>query len=188
MGEVSHYSKTRIDASILNNDKYVGVDNLLQNKQGKVPSNYTPQKGNLTAYKSDDILIGNIRPYLKKIWKATNDGGTNGDVLVIRINNDNRNSLNADYLYHLLSSDNFFEYDVKNAKGTKMPRGDKSIVMKYKIPIPQMDEQKRIVAVLDKFDRLVHDINEGLPAEIDARKKQYEYYRNKLLTFKEVNA
>lgn len=62
------------------------------------------------------------------------------------------------------------------------------VLNKILIPIPPLAEQKRIVAVLDKFDKLVHDINEGLPAEIDARKKQYEYYRNKLLTFKEVNA
>ncbi|GAB4032072.1 MAG: hypothetical protein Fur0012_10170 [Elusimicrobiota bacterium] len=56
----------------------------------------------------------------------------------------------------------------------------------FKIPIPPMDEQKRIVNILDRFDKLVNDISEGLPAEIAARKKQYEYYRNKLLSFKEL--
>ena len=54
------------------------------------------------------------------------------------------------------------------------------------IPVPPIEEQHRIVAILDRFDKLCNDISEGLPAEIEARQKQYEYYRDKLLTFKEV--
>ena len=54
---------------------------------------------------------------------------------------------------------------------------------KIKLPIPPLDEQKRIVAILDRFDALCNDISSGLPAEIQARQKQYEYYRDKLLTF-----
>ena len=67
-----------------------------------------------------------------------------------------------------------------------MPRGDKNAVMNYVIPIPSITEQERIIAILDKFDALVNDISAGLPAEIEARRKQYEYYRNKLLTFKKI--
>ena len=59
-------------------------------------------------------------------------------------------------------------------------------IRKFKIPIPSLEEQERIVNVLDRFDKLTNDISEGLPAEIEARKKQYEYYRDKLLTFKEL--
>ena len=55
------------------------------------------------------------------------------------------------------------------------------------IPIPSLENQKRIASVLDKFDVLVNDINVGIPAEIAARRKQYEYYRDKLLTFKELS-
>ena len=54
------------------------------------------------------------------------------------------------------------------------------------VPVPSLEEQQRIVNILDKFDKLVNDISEGLPAEIEARRKQYEYYRNKLLSFEEV--
>lgn len=182
---VANYSKTRVDANSLNKECYVGVDNLLQNKQGKTISNYVPTTGKLTRYETDDILIGNIRPYLKKIWCATKVGGTNGDVLVVRINENEKNNLNSKFLYHLLASDNFFNYNMQFAKGAKMPRGDKSAIMKYKIPIPDIVEQKRIVSILDKFDVLVNDISVGLPAELSARRLQYEYYRNKLLSFKE---
>ena len=178
LGEVSNYPNQRISVNGINEDNYVGVDNLLQNKQGKTTSNCVPKSGNLIAYKCNDILIGNIRPYLKKIWLATNNGGTNGDVVVIRINNDS--NLLSKYLYYILSSDSFFDYNNQFAKGGKMPRGDKKQILKYKIPIPPLTEQERIVSILDKFEALVND---ELPAEIAARRKQYEYYREKLLTF-----
>lgn len=69
-----------------------------------------------------------------------------------------------------------------------MPRGSKDAVMKYPIPIPPLEVQDRIVSMLDRFDTLCNDLTSGLPAEIEARKKQYEYYRDRLLTFKEVSA
>ena len=66
-----------------------------------------------------------------------------------------------------------------------MPAVNFGMVSKIKIPIPSIEEQERIVAILERFDSLYNDISEGLPAEIEGRKKQYEYYRDKLLTFKE---
>lgn len=67
-------------------------------------------------------------------------------------------------------------------------RGDlnASKILSLKIPMPSIDEQEKIVNVLERFDKLCNDISEGLPAEIEARQKQYEYYRDKLLTFKEL--
>ena len=61
-------------------------------------------------------------------------------------------------------------------------------IRKTVIPLPSLEEQKRIVDILDRFDKLCNNISEGLPAEIEARKKQYEYYRDKLLTFKGLRA
>ncbi len=129
----------------------------------------------------DDILIGNIRPYLKKIWRADREGGTNGDVLTIRIKKDFKKEINTGYLYQILSSDKFFAYDTSFSKGAKMPRGSKDKVMEYIINYPDLPEQEEIVKVLDTFDSLVNDIKEGIPAEIEARRMQYEYYRNLLL-------
>ena len=72
----------------------------------------------------------------------------------------------------------------KVAGGTvkSIPMGE---LKKISIPLPALDEQRRIVAILDRFDALCNDLTSGLPAEIAARQKQYEYYRDKLLTFKE---
>lgn len=183
--EIAHYSTDRIDSSKLDENTYVGVDNLLQNRTGKKLAEHIPTLGRYTKYMCNDILIGNIRPYLKKIWFANNDGGTNGDVLDIRVND--YSVLYPRYLYYVLSSDKFFNYDMQNAKGAKMPRGSKDAVMNYPIPVPPLKEQERIVSILDRFDKLCNDISEGLPAEIEARQKQYEYYRDKLLTFKMRN-
>lgn len=129
-----------------------------------------------------DVLIGNIRPYLKKIWFSDRTGGTNGDVLVVSPKESN---VLPRYLYYVLSSDEFFTYDMQRSKGAKMPRGNREAVMNYSFALPSLDEQKRIVSILDRFDALCNDISSGLPAEIEARQKQYEYYRDKLLTFRE---
>ena len=180
LGEVAQYSKGRIDASILSAKNYVGVDNLLQDCQGKKLSEHVPTEGRCTAYSPKDILIGNIRPYLKKIWFADNAGGTNGDVLVIQTTDER---VLPEYLYQVLSDDAFFTYDMQHAKGAKMPRGNKDKILDYKIPIPPLSEQERIVEILDKFDTLTNSISEGLPLEIQLRRQQYEYYREQLLAF-----
>lgn len=137
----------------------------------------------MSRFQPGDILIGNIRPYLRKIWHSDLDGGASGDVLVITIKSEKRKEIISKFLYHVLASENFFEYNNRFARGAKMPRGDKNAVMDYKVPIPPLPEQERIVAILDKFDALVNDLSSGLPAEIAARRKQYEYYRDRLLTF-----
>lgn len=181
LGEVAEYSKNRICSDKLNEHNYVGVDNLLQNREGKKLSGYVPSEGKMTEYIVNDILIGNIRPYLKKIWQADCTGGTNGDVLVIRITDE---KVNPKYLYQVLADDKFFAFNMKHAKGAKMPRGSKTAIMQYKIPIPPLPEQEKIVAILDKFDTLTHSVSEGLPHEIALRRKQYEYYREQLLAFR----
>ena len=179
------YASERIESAAISTHNYVGVENLLQNKQGKTEASSVPKNASLIAYRKDDILIGNIRPYLKKIWKADNNGGTNGDVLTIRIKKEAPICVNPDFLYYVLSSDKFFNYDNGTAKGAKMPRGDKLEVLQYKLIVPEIDEQIKIVDVLDRFDALCNDITDGLPAEIAARQKQYEFYRDRLLSFEE---
>lgn len=181
--DVAQYSKTRISSSEVDETNYVGVDNLLQNKKGKVNSTHVPTSGNLTEFQSGDILIGNIRPYLQKIWLSDKTGGTNGDVLDIR---PNQKLVTPPFLYQVLASDRFFNYDMQNSKGAKMPRGNKEKVMEYSFALPTLERQREIVLLLNKFEITFNDLQSELPAEIESRQKQYEFYRDKLLTFKEL--
>lgn len=176
-----------MSAGALTEKNYVGVENLLKDKVGKVDSSYVPQTGSLIAFKKGDILIGNIRPYLRKIWIADIDGGTNGDVLAISIKENFENRIVPRFLYHILANESFFEYDIKFSKGAKMPRGDKNKIMEYEFVLPSLSVQEYVVSILDKFDVIVNDISKGIPKEIELREKQYEYYRDKLLDFKRSN-
>lgn len=183
--EVAQYSKDRILASELTDENYIGVDNLLPNKQGKIKSEHTPIEGKFVRFVKEDILIGNIRPYLKKIWFSDYVGGTNGDVLTIRVIDKER--VLPRFLYFVLSTESFFNYDMNNAKGAKMPRGDKKAVMNYQFYLPSLEIQEKVVSILETFDNLCNGFEYGLPAEIYARQQQYEYYRDKLLNFKELH-
>ena len=167
--ELAYYEKNRIPAQNVNENTYVGVENLLPNKMGKTVAASTPKEGSVIQFFKDDILIGNIRPYLRKVWLAMYDGGTNGDVLAIHIVDTEQ--VLPKYLYYVLSSEDFFLYDIQNSKGAKMPRGNKDAVMQYFVSVPPLPIQREIVRVLDNF------------TELTARKKQYEYYRDTLLTF-----
>ena len=177
LNEIAHYAKKRIDVTEVDENTYVGVENLLQNKGGKTIATNVPANGKVIRFEKGDILIGNIRPYLKKIWLADCIGGTNGDVLTVQI--DNQAEMTSEFLYYILSSEKFFAYDTQNSKGAKMPRGSKVAVMKYRVPVPPLEVQREIVHILDSFTLLTAE----LTAELTARKKQYDFYRDKLLTF-----
>lgn len=87
--------------------------------------------------------------------------------------------------YFVYQLERIFSRKKETARGTTIKTITKTEFSNFEIPVPSLEEQQRIVDILDKFDALVNDISQGLPAEIEARRKQYEYYRDKLLTFKE---
>lgn len=180
ISEIALYPKARIKSEMLTVDTYIGVECLVKDRGGKTGSSSVPE-GTAIEFLPQDILIGNIRPYLKKIWFSDCRGGTNGDVVCIRVIDSKE--IMPKFLYYILASDIFFDYDNNHAKGGKMPRGDKNAILAYEVPVPSMEEQERIVSILDRFEALTSDLQIGLPAEIEARRQQYEYYRNKLLTF-----
>ena len=182
LGDVAAYSTTRIAAAELDAATFVGVDNLVADKGGRVDASYLPNTERLTAYEPGDILLGNIRPYLKKVWRATNSGGCSGDVLAVRVQNESRPFLDSRFLYYFLSSNEFFSYCMQHAKGAKMPRGDKTAILAYPIPIPcpknpskSFEIQAELVRILDTFTELT--------AELTSRRKQYNFYRDQLFSF-----
>ena len=185
MADVCQYRKERSKTST-GNFLYVGVEDLLQERRGVSDQARFVSGPGHDIFMPGDVLIGNIRPYLKKVWCADVEGRTNGDVLVVSPRLEVLTELDTSYLYFVLSSDDFFRYCVQTSKGAKMPRGDKQAILRYEIPVPSMEAQKKIVKILSAFEQLTQDLETGLPAEQVGRSKQYEYYRNKLLTFKEL--
>lgn len=179
LDEVACYSDTRVEAADIDTDTFVGVDNLLPNTGGKRETDYLPTAGRFTAYDIGDVLIGNIRPYLKKIWLATNAGGCSADVLVVRVKAGCSAQLDMRFLYALLASGEFFAYDMQHARGAKMPRGDKAAILRYKIPVPPVEVQWEIIRCLELFSNL----EEELQTEHLARRRQYAHYRDRLMTF-----
>ena len=132
--------------------------------------------------KSNDIILGTTRPTLKRFTKITdnyNDQICSTGFYVFRTNGE----VLSNYIYHIFSSSKFYKYLEENQSGTSYPAISDALVKKYKIPVPSLEIQSRIVQVLDNFDTVCHDLNIGLPKEVELRQKQYEYFREKLLTF-----
>ena len=123
---VAPYVTDTMKMSSISVADYISTDNMLQNRAGVVTYEGVPNIDSITEFKKGDILVSNIRPYLKKIWMADRDGGCSKDVLVFR-NSKPKEILN-DYLKVILSTDTFFDYMMVGKKGVKMPRGDKKII------------------------------------------------------------
>lgn len=155
LGEVSYYPNRRVAVSDLPEYSYVGVENLIKDKGGVSFSGTVPKIDSAIECLKNDILIGNIRPYLRKIWLADRNVGASGDIVVIRINPDFADKLSPNYLYAVLSSDSFFNYDNANTKGAKMPRGDRKVIANFVIPIPSLSEQLHIVSEIKLLQGLI---------------------------------
>ena len=147
LGEVVIPVKDRIETSCLDSASYISTENMLPDKAGVTLSSGVPS-GNAVMFKNDDILISNIRPYFKKIWRANRDGGCSADVICLRASN----AVDPLFLYYLLSQDLFFDYVMQGAKGTKMPRGDRNQIMHWPVLIPSKNDQHKIASILSALD------------------------------------
>lgn len=150
LNTIAPFATKSIKYSDIESETYITTDNMLQNKLGVLPFEGVANISSITEYKPEDILISNIRPYLKKIWIADKEGGCSKDVLVLR--SADTSKYLPKYIFYMLRRDAFFDYVMEGKKGIKMPRGNKEDIMKYKIPMPNIDEQKRIIAQIEALE------------------------------------
>ena len=113
-------------------------------------------------------------------WLGNEDIAVSGHTAIIHHNQ------NAKYLSYYFHSAMFFVQKKRLAHGTKVIEVTPNALNDILIPLPSLNEQERIVGILDRFDAFCNDLSSGLPTEIEARQKQYEYYRDKLLDFKKL--
>jgi len=173
LNDIAEFVTDKISSSSISLDRYVTTDSLLQNRRGReIAQNLPPVPCALTHYKQGDVLVANIRPYLKKVWYADSEGGCSSDVLVFRAKNGHCPS----FLYTVLMQDAFFDHAMSGAKGSKMPRGDKDQIMRYELPTFTPTEEENIgnmmVDIMSKI-KVNRQINDNLEA---MAKQLYDYW------------
>lgn len=149
--EIAVFPTATVPTDKIDTRYYIGTDNMIKDKGGIQDNSICIEYEYVREYQKNDILLSNIRPYLKKIWFADRDGGCSNDVIVIRLKESKE--INPQLLYFLLSQDSFFDEIMSNAIGTKMPRGDKETIKSYIIAFPtDTKEQDAIVNILLDMD------------------------------------
>ena len=173
LNDIAEFVTDKISSSSISLDRYVTTDSLLQNRRGReTAQNLPPIPCALTHYRQGDVLVANIRPYLKKVWYADSEGGCSSDVLAFRAKNGHCSS----FLYTVLMQDAFFDYAMSGAKGSKMPRGDKDQIMRYELPtLTPMEEENignMMVDIMSKIN-INRQINDNLEQQAQALFKSW---------------
>lgn len=161
LGDICEEIREKILTSDLSEQEYISTDNMIVNRGGVIDAVSLPSSKKVQSFKCGDVLVSNIRPYFKKIWHATFEGGCSNDVLVFRA----KQGVSGKFLYYTLSDDAFFSYATSTAKGTKMPRGDKEAIMEYPVDLPSYELQEKRVILPCLFDELINyssQINKNL--------------------------
>lgn len=174
LSAIAPFVTKSIKYNYIASETYITTNNMLQNKLGVVPFVGEANISSITEYKKGDILISNIRPYLKKIWFADKDGGCSKDVLVLR--SADVGKYLPKYIFYMIRRDAFFDYVMEGKKGVKMPRGNKDDIQKYRIPIPPIEEQKNIVSQIEILELEItkaRDLIENAASEKQAILNKY---------------
>lgn len=151
LSDICEYAKGKIKVSALDENTYISTENMLPNKGGITEAASLPTQEQTQAFMKNDVLVSNIRPYFKKIWYATFDGGCSNDVLVFRA----KDGVSSRFLHYVLADDTFFDYSMATSKGTKMPRGDKKAIMEYEVPELSYEDQCKIAGILEVIDEKI---------------------------------
>lgn len=156
LSDCAFWGKDRTDN--INYESYISTENMIKDKGGVTIASSLPDSKTASAYRPNDILLSNIRPYFRKIWYADKNGSCSNDVLVVRANED----IDSKFLYYVLSDNNFFNYDTVTSKGTKMPRGTQTAIMKYLVPDINIGKQRKIANILSAYDKLIENNNKRI--------------------------
>ena len=195
MGDIAEFSTARVSSAKLDCKNYVSTENMLQDFQGVVEAKSVPNDTNVISFTCGDILISNIRPYLKKVWKATFDGGCSSDVFVLHATD----AITSDYLHYAIANDRFINFVMSGAKGVKMPRGDKNQMRTYQLSLPSIQEQHKIAKLLTLLDeriatqsKLIEDLKKLKAAIIETSflsefSKKMEYFSPTIISGKDKN-
>lgn len=172
--KIASYITEKIPYKNINPANYISTDNLLQNCEGVKLYDGIPKIKKVVCYKKDDVLVSNIRPYLKKVWLADSDGGCSPDVLVFRVLD--INLIKPKYLFTLICQDKFFNFMMAGSNGVKMPRGDTSQISNYSIPIPSVEEQNQIISQIEKLQSKINESKKIISTSADRKKQVLEKY------------
>ena len=128
---------------------------MLQDYKGIVSATNLPTNTNVVKFSKGDVLLSNIRPYLKKVWYADKNGGCSADVFVFKA----LPICDSNFLHHVIANDRFIKFVMGGAKGVKMPRGDKEQMITYKVGLPCIEEQKKIANLFSLLDERISTQN-----------------------------
>lgn len=168
LSECSNFISER--TSNITIDNYISTENMIENRGGVKIASTLPDVKSTSAYKPNDILLSNIRPYFCKIWFADKKGSCSNDVLVVRA----KKEIDPKFLYYVLSDQNFFNWDSITSKGTKMPRGTPNAIMKYSVPDIPLPTQQKIASILSAYDNLIQNYKKQIEALQTAASELYK--------------
>lgn len=170
--DICSFRKEKVEVSSLTLENYISTENMLPKKAGITKATSLPKCNITQRFECGDVLVSNIRPYFKKIWKAKFNGGCSNDVLVFSA----KKGFDSEFLYYVLSNDSFFDYSMATSKGTKMPRGDKKSIMNYEVHGFDINIQIKIASILKSIDEKIemnNAINNNLEKEAQALYKSW---------------
>jgi type I restriction enzyme, S subunit len=151
LSAVAEFVNERVPIGEIALKDYISTENILPDFGGVTTASNLPPTGSATRFRAGDILVSNIRPYLKKVWASDRDGAASNDVIVIRA----KCSISRRFLPFVLKSQSFIDYVMTGAKGVKMPRGDIGLIKGYPVSHPSQPEQQKIADCLTSLDELI---------------------------------
>lgn len=156
LSDIAHYVKNKVETDSLSLDNYLSTENMLKDRGGVTAASAIPA-GRCTQFVKGNVLVSNIRPYFKKIWLATFDGGCSNDVLCFATNR----GFEPEFVYSAIVKDDFFDYVMAGSNGVKMPRGDKEWIMNYPVCVPSEelinDYNRKVTTILNYKNNLVEE-------------------------------